>query len=266
MELKYIYIVKIISYFILYSFVGWTIESVFKSILQKKWVNSGFLNGPFCPIYGIGALIMFLCLNKLNNNIFLVFIVGFFVLSIWEYIVGVFLEKAFHTKYWDYTGNKFNIKGRVCLFNSICWGVLSVLFIHFWHPFISAQIDKIPENILVIIVSILSAYIVGDTIQSVVKTKNLDKRLEKLKELNETIKEKLSELNNIKITRPDYSKNLQEIVDKLQVQQKSLKHKVLRQTTRLKKAFPTMKSEKISEFLNQKIEEIREIKEKIKGE
>lgn len=266
MEFNYMYIVKIISYFIVYSFIGWVIESVFKSILQKKWVNSGFLNGPICPIYGIGALIMYIFLNKYKMNMFLVFIIGFIVLSIWEYIVGWFLEKVFNTKYWDYTGNKFSIKGRVCLFNSICWGILSVLFIYCLHPFISGKIDMIPENILIIVVSILSAYIVGDTIQSVIKTKTLDKRLEKLKELNQTIKEKLSELNNIKITKPDYSKNLQEIVDKLQIQQKALKNKVLRQTTRLKKAFPTMKSEKISEFLNQKIEEIREIKEKIKGE
>lgn len=264
MEFNYIYIVKIIAYFIIYSFIGWLIESVFKSILQKKWVNSGFLNGPFCPIYGIGALIMFLCLNNLNDNIFLIFIVGFIVLSIWEYIVGVFLEKVFNRKYWDYTGNPLNIKGRVCLFNSIAWGVLAVLFIHYLHPFISSKIDMIPEKILITVVSILLAYIVGDTIQSTIKAKTLDKKLEKLKELNETIKEKLSELNNIKVVKPEYSGNLQEIVEKLQEQQKKLKIKVLRQTTRLKKAFPTMKSEKITEFLNQKLEEIREIKDKRK--
>lgn len=257
MGYNYIYIVKIIAYFILYSFIGWAIESVYKSILQKKWVNSGFLNGPFCPIYGVGALIMFGCLKDLRDNIILVFIVGFIVLSIWEYIVGWFLEKIFHTKYWDYTENKLNIKGRVCLFNSTVWGVLSVLFIHFLHPYVEKKIDMIPENILIIVVSILLAYIVGDTIQSVVRTKNLDKRLEKLKQLNETIKEKISELNNIKIAKPD-SSNLQDIIDKLKEQQEKLKYKVLKQTTRLKKAFPTMKSERITEFLSQKIEEIKD--------
>lgn len=258
MEFKYIYIVKIISYFIMYSFIGWLIESVFKSILQKKWVNSGFLNGPFCPIYGIGALIMFIFLNNLNDNIFLIFIVGFIVLSIWEYIVGVFLEKAFNTKYWDYTENKFNIKGRVCLFNSTAWGVLSVLFIHFWHPFIASKIDMVPENILIIVVSILLAYIVGDTIQSTVRTKTLDKKLEKFKELNKSIKEKLSEINSTKILKTDSSTTLQEVVERLQEQQKKLKFKLIKQTNRLKKAFPTMKSEKITEFLNQKFEEIKE--------
>ena len=266
MVFQYIYIVKIIAYFIVYSFIGWLIESLYKSFLQKKWIDSGFLNGPICPIYGIGALIMYLFLNNYKMNLILVFILGVIILSIWEFLVGIFLEKAFNTKYWDYSNNKFNIKGRICLFNSLCWGVLAVIFIAFLHPFISSKIDLIPQNILIIAVSILSAYIVGDTIQSVVKLKTLDKRLEKLKELNETIKEKLSELNNIKITTPDYSKNLQELVEKLQVQQDKLKCKVTKQTTKLKNAFPTMKSEKITEFLSQKIEEIREIKEKIKGE
>ena len=266
MEFEYIYIVKIIAYFIIYSIIGWLIESVYKSFLQKKWVNTGFLNGPICPIYGVGALMMHFFLDKYKMNAVLVFLFGFIILSIWEYIVGLILEKAFNTKYWDYSENKFNIQGRVCLFNSTVWGVLSLLFIYWWHPFISEKIDMIPQNILIIAVSILSAYIVGDTIQSVVKLKTLDKRLEKLKELNETIKTKLSELNNIKITTPDYSKGLEEIVEKLQEQQKVLKYKVSKQTTRLKKAFPTMKSEKISEFLSQKMEEIREIKEKIKGE
>ncbi len=258
MEIDYIFIVKIIAYFILYSFIGWAIESIYKSILQRKWVNTGFLNGPICPIYGIGALIMFLFLNKLHNNVFLVFIVGFVVLSIWEYIVGYFLEKIFKTKYWDYSQNKFNIKGRVCLFNSIAWGVLSVIFIQILHPYIASKIDLIPQNILIIIVAILSAIIVGDSIQSVIKLKTLDKKLEKLKELNETIKEKLKELNK------EHSTNIQELVEKLQEQQRILKYKVLKQTTRLKKAFPTMKSEKITEFLSQKLEEIREIKDRIK--
>lgn len=260
MEFEYIDIIKIIAYFIVYSFIGWAIESVYKSYLQKKLINTGFLNGPICPIYGIGALIMFLFLNKINDNLFLVFIVGFIVLSIWEYIVGYLLEKFFHTKYWDYTGNKFNIKGRVCLFNSTAWGFLSVLFIHFWHPFIVEKIDSIPENILITIVWVLSAYILIDTTQSIIKLKTLDKKLEKLKELNQTIKEKLSELNNIKT---EGANNLQELIETLQVQQKKLKTKVLKQTTRLKKAFPTMKSEKITEFLSQKLEEIREIKDRI---
>ena len=121
-------IIKILTYFIIYSFLGWLLESVFKTILEKKIVNSGFLHGPFCPIYGIGAIIMYLGLNNFSKYPILVFILGFLILSIWEYIVGWGLEKLFNTKYWDYSKNKFNIKGRVCLMNSLFWGVLGMIF------------------------------------------------------------------------------------------------------------------------------------------
>ena len=84
MEIDYIFIVKIIAYFILYSFIGWAIESIYKSILQKKWVNTGFLNGPICPIYGIGALIMFLFLNKLHNRICSIINMGIYSWSIFR--------------------------------------------------------------------------------------------------------------------------------------------------------------------------------------
>ncbi len=92
-------LVYLISYFFVYSFIGWLLESIYKTILQKKVVNSGFLLGPFCPIYGFGALIMYLSLRNLTNNIFVLFLFGLIVLSIFEYIVGVFLEVVFKTKY-----------------------------------------------------------------------------------------------------------------------------------------------------------------------
>ena len=86
MNIELIQILKLLLYFIVYSFFGWVIESVFKTVLEKKWVNSGFLYGPFCPIYGFGAIIMMLVLNPFKDNIILLFFAAFFILSIWEYI------------------------------------------------------------------------------------------------------------------------------------------------------------------------------------
>ena len=117
---------KVIFYFILYSFLGWCLESIYKSILQKKIVNSGFLYGPFCPMYGIGAILM-IALGGISKNVVIIFIIGFLLFSVWEYIVAVILEKLYKTKYWDYSDIKFNIKGRVCLKNSIYWGILGIL-------------------------------------------------------------------------------------------------------------------------------------------
>ena len=86
---------SIIAYFIIYSFIGWLLESTYKSVNQGKFINSGFLHGPLCPIYGYGAMIMYLSLKDLTNNIFILFLFGLIVLSVFEYIVGLFLELVF---------------------------------------------------------------------------------------------------------------------------------------------------------------------------
>ena len=255
-----ILIIKMIAYFIIYSFFGWVMESVLKTYLQKKPVNSGFLYEPFCPIYGFGATFMLLFLQGYRRNPILLFIIAFFTMSLWEYIVGWLLEKIFHTKYWDYTENKFNIKGRVCLLNSLFWGFLGVIFICYLHPFLASQIDRIPSHILMFNVIMVSLAILIDTIVSVVKVSNIKGRLEKLKELTETIKEKLEELEKKQVNK----ESLQAVIEELKYKQTILKRKLIRQTNHLKKAFPTMKSEaieKINEFLKEKKESIRKGKD-----
>lgn len=91
--MKEVYILFI--YYMIYSFIGWVLESVYKSVLQKKLVNSGFLAGPFCPIYGYGALIMYLSLKDVTNNIFILFIYGMVALSVFEYIVRIIFRVGF---------------------------------------------------------------------------------------------------------------------------------------------------------------------------
>ena len=116
--------------------MGWVMESIVRTIAEKKIINTGFLHGPICPIYGIGAIIMITLLSGLKDAPVLLFLISFIVLTIWEYLVGVLLEKLFQTKYWDYSDHKFNYKGRICLTNSLAWGILGVLFTKYIHPFI----------------------------------------------------------------------------------------------------------------------------------
>ena len=131
-------ILTFLTYFIVYSFLGWILESTFRSIIERKLINTGFLIGPLCPIYGFGACIMFLFLEGLSNNIILSFLVSFVLLTLWEYVVGVMLEKMFHTKFWDYSNHKVNFQGRICLINSIYWGILGVVFIKIIHPLVQS--------------------------------------------------------------------------------------------------------------------------------
>jgi len=250
-------IIKILTYFIIYSFLGWLLESVFKTILEKKIVNSGFLHGPFCPIYGIGAIIMYIGLNNFSEYPILVFILGFLILSIWEYIVGWGLEKLFNTKYWDYSKNKFNIKGRVCLMNSLFWGALGMIFTYIIHPFIESKIAYIPRGILLYILIIVYAYLLVDAVISIIKVKNIKIKVNKIQEIGETIKEKLENLEKLKNLEKDIKQTnieaLQKVIDDLKLKQNKLKFKLYRHIYRLKKAFPTMKSDIITEALNEKI-------------
>ncbi|WP_236879572.1 glycerol-3-phosphate acyltransferase, partial [Clostridioides difficile] len=123
-------IIKYILYFFIYSFLGWTVESIGCSIASKRIINRGFLNGPICPVYGFGAVIVISLLGRFNNVV-IVFLLGMILTTILEYFTGFILETLFHAKWWDYSDRKFNIKGRVCLKNAIYFGVMSVLISEF---------------------------------------------------------------------------------------------------------------------------------------
>ncbi len=255
---------QLLTYFVIYSFLGWVLESIVRTICERKIINTGFLIGPFCPIYGFGAIIMILFLNQYKNNIILLFIVSVIALSLWEYIVGVLLEKFFHTKYWDYSNHKFNFKGRICLTNSIAWGILGVLFINYIHPFIIQVIGYMNFTYLAIGASIIALILLIDAIISVVKIKNIQSTLQKVEEINEQIKQKLSELKEKeKISAND---NLQNLINRLKTRRdRTIKH-LYRRAYRLKKAFPAIDTKEFTEILNKKIEfKHKNIKKEKKG-
>lgn len=231
-------IIYILDFFLVYSFAGWVLESVYKTICTKKFVNSGFLYGVFCPIYGIGALIMYLFLSICNNPI-TVFLTGFVVLSVWEYIVSWGIEKIFHETYWDYSNYKFNINGRVCLLNSIFWGVLGVIFTYIVHPLVEIQIIKINDILLIVITVTLLIIMLIDAIISIIKLNDISKKLETIKEIRKEIKVKLQELKATKNAK----ESIQLMINDLKEKEIKLKEKLVKQTDRIRKAFPTMKSE-----------------------
>ena len=253
--------IDILIYFITYSFLGWIMESIFRSVCEKKLINTGFLRGPFCPIYGIGAVIMILFLKNFSKNLILLFFISIIVFTIWEYLVGVLLEKLFHTKYWDYSDNKFNFQGRICLMNSIFWGILGVVFIQYIHPFIESIIEKVDIRLLTFIYSIIGIVMLIDAITSIIKVKNIKVTLEKIEELNKEIKEKLKEITEEGKT--DILENIQNLVEQLKYKRNKTMLHLYKNVYRLKKAFPAIDTKEITEILNKKIE-LKEIKDKLK--
>ncbi len=245
----------LLTYFLIYSILGWVMESVFRSVMEKRMINTGFLKGPICPIYGFGAIIMITILKNLENNIILLFITSLIILTAWEYIVGVLLEKIFHTKYWDYSDHKINFQGRICLSNSIYWGILGVVFVKFIHPFIQRIVGNVDINILYFVVTISSLVFIVDVITSVIKVKNIQSALRKIEELNNQIKEKLKEIKTEKTAEKlDITENIQKIVNDLNEKRNRIIIRLYRNVYRLKKAFPAIDTKEIREILNKKIE------------
>lgn len=131
-------------YFILYSFLGWVMETCYCSIMERRLVARGFLYGPICPIYGGGVTLMILFFTPLKQNLLLFYVVAVVVMTSWEYLVAWVLETATHVKYWDYSQYRFNLKGRVCLWVALTWGVLSYIVIFFIHPPIQDMVENLP--------------------------------------------------------------------------------------------------------------------------
>ncbi len=186
MKLLYIQVL----YFTIYSFLGWVCESTYCSIGQKKLVNRGFLNGPFCPIYGFGALLVISILSPFVNNIPVLFIASIIVTSTLEYITSYVLEKIFHMSWWDYSTYKYNINGRVCLQNSLMFGLLSLFVMLVIHPAIDDFVASINTKVAFALSVLFATYFIVDTIITAGTILHLNERLEKLHELHEDLLEK----------------------------------------------------------------------------
>jgi len=182
------------TYFILYALIGWLCEVAYCSIPEKKFVNRGFLNGPYCPIYGVGALIIVFFLGPYIHNPVKVFLIGMVTTSILEYITSWGMEKTFHAKWWDYSSHKFNINGRVCLKNSILFGVMSLALMYVLHPFLQGLIESFSQFWLGVIATVSTVVFVSDVAESTRETLNFNKKLEAVyeatTELKNTLKEK----------------------------------------------------------------------------
>ncbi len=139
---------KILIYFIIYSIMGFFLETIF-AILTKGTFESrqSFLYGPFCMVYGIGAICLIFTLNKYKNNTFKLFVYGMIVGATVEYFTSYFGELIMHIKWWDYSNAFMNIHGRTCLFYAICWGILSIPLIKYINPKLDQIIEKITRKI-----------------------------------------------------------------------------------------------------------------------
>lgn len=245
-----------ILFFGIYCFIGWCFESTYVSLKSLKFVNRGFLYGPFLPIYGSGAIVLLFSTIPVRSNYALTFLVGMIAATALEYVTGVAMEAIFKVRYWDYSYKRFHYKGHICLSSSIAWGVMAILLVNVIHKPIESLVLSLSTNMLELIVAVYMLVFSVDLgistrealdfkaaitkfINGNEELKKLQKRMDVLIACLEDDKEKfLSELDELKLK---YS---------VAVELSKQKEEALRKrVTSLKKRFPSLNNHHIHDMI-----------------
>jgi uncharacterized membrane protein len=174
----------LLLFFTIYSFLGWTMETIFASINERKVINRGFLTGFVCPIYGFGAVLIIQSsqwISDVFENPYTVLILNILfsiiLVTVLEYITGYLLEKFFNCKWWDYSDNALNFHGYICLKYSLLWGALTFVLLQFVHPAVSEAVFSIPASVKGYLVPFVLLYFLADTAKSVSDALDLRKTI-----------------------------------------------------------------------------------------
>ena len=159
-------VAKYFILFMIYSFIGWCMEVLTVLIPKKKFVNRGFLIGPYCPIYGYVCLLIIILLKNNLDDPLALFLKAIVICSLLEYFTSFFMEKLFNARWWDYSNKKFNINGRICLETMLPFGILACLVMYVLNPFFESKINLLPDLAVLIIAGILFVIYLVDNVVS----------------------------------------------------------------------------------------------------
>lgn len=169
-------IYQLLWIFFIYSFIGWCGEVVLAAVNRHKFVNRGFVSCPLCPVYGAGAVAVLVFLPELEEQLFFLFLGGMIVTAFVEYLTGRLLELIFHKKWWDYSDQKFQLDGYVCLKNSVIWGICSVLVIRIFNPLLCRGLELLPMLLGEVLLWVLGVLLAIDFIGSGIAVLGLKKQ------------------------------------------------------------------------------------------
>ena len=247
-----------VFYFVIYAFLGWCTEVASKAVTVGQFVNRGFLNGPVCPIYGFGMVFVIWALTPVTDNAFLLFVGGFVITTLLEWVTGFVLEKLFHAKWWDYSSEPFNIGGYVCLKFSILWALACMLIMNVVHPMIAAVVALVPRLVGKIVLAVSLLFLGIDTAITVNTVMKLNKQLEKLTELGAAMRSVADEIGE----------NIFEGVSDINERSERVKALIEEQKERAEEIKETVREriEKQQEEAERRFEELREVKEETRAE
>lgn len=175
---------NIVSYFVIYAFFGWCLEVVYQAVEHGKFINRGFLNGPYCPIYGFGVILVCYILDPIKENIVILYFGAVLLTTALELLTGFLLEKIFNQKWWDYSRERFNLKGYICLKFSLLWGVACLVAVRLIHPLVEGFVGKLQNKFGVVILSVIMIGFVSDMIITVSAIIHIQQKLRLLDEIS----------------------------------------------------------------------------------
>lgn len=235
-------IVTLLWLFVVYAFLGWCLEVVYATVHTGKFVNRGFLNGPYCPIYGVGMIIVLTILEPIKVNLPVFFVGAVVLTTLLELTTGFVLERIFNQKWWDYADEPYNLGGYVCLGQSLVWGVAAIFVVYILQPFIGDFIKLMSGNLgVALLIFILVAFIADVAVTVIVLSKVkyynrvLDEIGDKIKALSNSVGKNISDgaISAMKLG----DKNKQEL-DNLKDKYQAIINKKILGYRRLTKAFP----------------------------
>ncbi len=185
-------------FFFFYCFAGWCFESAYVSAKKRTWVNRGFMNGPFLPIYGSGAIMMLIVSSPFQNRLAAIYFAGLIGATALEYVTGVLMEALFHVRYWDYSYKRFQYKGYICLTSSVAWGFFTLLLTQVIHKPVERLICGISPVVSVVLASVTGVLALVDfafSFQAAIELKGVLIKMERAKEEVEKAKEELARLS-----------------------------------------------------------------------
>ena len=178
---------QILAFFLIYSCLGWCPEVIYAAVSTGQLVNRGFLNGPVCPIYGFGMIIVLFALTPLQHSILLLYIGGVILPSALELVGGWALYKLYHTRWWDYSDFPFNIGGYICLEFSLLWGVGTVVVMRAVHPVIAGFVEMVPQMVGFVLMCILYACYAADVVVTAFAASDLARELDALEKVADSM-------------------------------------------------------------------------------
>ena len=266
-----------ILYFFVYGFLGWCTEVIFAAFKQHRFVDRGFLNGPICPIYGVGVTLVIACLEAFQSNLLLLYISSVILVTVLEGVTGWAMDKLFHNKWWDYSKLPFNIGGYVCLLFSLIWGVACIFIVYFVHPLIHQVLSLIPHTAGIALIAILGIALLSDMIVTTSAIVKFNQYLELLKHITDELhaisnqigselyqnvmhvldmqESSRQKLDDVKL---EVSEEIRMQIVELKTRAQNLGEKVPKPARRLLKAFPKLESRNYKaqlELFRQKLEQ-----------